>query len=64
MTRTEAGRYVGLLRAARLSPEERREQAERANVSRSILVGLGKSNGRPSTSPFEAPCRVVRSERI
>ena len=36
------GRLGGLARAARLTPEQRSAQSKRAQVSRAILIGLGK----------------------
>ncbi len=38
----ERGRLGGLTRAANTTFEQRSEQAKRAQVSRAILIGLGK----------------------
>jgi len=61
MTNQDRGRRLGLARAANTTREQRRKDAERANVTKWILSRLGRERG-PSVSPFEVPYRVRRPE--
>lgn len=58
MTRREAG----LLRARTMTPEHRMAMTRKGNVVKAVLEGLGRSDGRPSASPwmFTATVHVGR----
>jgi hypothetical protein len=51
-------REAGLLRARTMTPEFRKAMVRKGNVVKAALAGLGKSDRKPSPSPWAFPHKV------